>query len=230
MPLGLRDESSEWFLDWVLRRPRESSTHVTAGFAAYEALRSIYPDEKPFASATEYFGGLGCQSLMIQEIYGPARHTVVELHPLAARHLKGVLRDRPGANVIHGDAFGVNEPAELVGLDFGNLTILQAQGALRPLLSQVFASKPKAVVLTDIAGQRLHLQRSRYERLLGHDCSTYVAYLRGLALYLERTYDYRPLACFHHRWSAVLAMVPASSGVEPLFDLPPERPCGITFK
>jgi hypothetical protein len=230
MPLGRREPASQWFLDWVMRRPKESSQHVTAGFAAYSALAAAYPGPQPFTTATEYFGGMGCQSLMIQNLYGPEQHTVIEQHPLAAGHLNSLLRARPGARIILGDAYASDEPADLIGLDFGNLTILQAQTAMKPLLDRVFAAGPKAVVLTDIAGQRLHLQRKRYAELLGRDCPDYEAYLRGLAAYLERTYGYRLLACFHHRWSAVLALVPATVEVEPLYAPPPESPQGILLR
>lgn len=230
IPLGEQGKSA-WFLDWVLRRPKESSIHVTAGFAAYRSLRVAYPEEHPFETATEYFGGLGCQSLMIQEMYRPREHTVVELNTMASEHLRALLKGRPSATVRQADAFTVDYPADLVGLDFGNLTILQAQqGALRPLLDQVFAAGPKGVVLTDIAGQRLHLQRERYEGLLNHDCSTYPDYLEGLAKYLNDTYGYQALSCYYHRWSAVMALVPASLGISLVIEPVPEGPRGIELR
>lgn len=234
MPVGQQDETSQWFLDWVLRRPNESSTHVTAGFHAYAALPEVYPGPQPFATATEYFGGLGCQALMIQSMFAPPQHVVVERHPLAAFHLRSLLRERPGVEVVEGDAFAVNHPADLVGLDFGNLTALKAQREFKPLLDQVFAAQPKAVVLTDIAGQRLHLLRERYQDLLAHDCSTYPEYLHGLVGYFLGAYDYQAVSCFHHRWSAVMTLVPArlvrERGIEPRIGLVPADPEGLRLR
>lgn len=230
MPIGQRDETSQWFVDWVLRRPADSSVHITAGFHAYSSLLSVYPQDKPFASAAEYFGGLGCQSLMIQNLFRPEEHTVVERHPLAAQHLKGLLAERKGARALQGDAYRQNLPADLAGLDFGNLTALQAQRNMRPLLNRVFAAGPKAVVLTDIAGQRLHLQRERYEKLLNHSCATYPDYLSGLAAYFLATYGYRALSCFHHRWSAVMALVPQGLAGETKMAAVPQGPEGLRLR
>lgn len=231
MPLGRQDEQGKWFVDWVLHSPNGASQHVTAGYHALQSLRRAYGEERPFRSAAEYFGGMGCQALIVQNTLAPDRHTLLELHPLAVKHLQDLLGGRPGVEVRHGDAHQLHLEAELAVLDMPDMTALRAQTSHKPLLDRVFAAEPKAVVLTDIAGQRLHLQRERYARLLGHPCDTYPAYLEGVSGYLRGAYGYQVLAGFHHRWSAVLALVPARLyGGPPSLTVTPESPRGILIR
>jgi hypothetical protein len=220
LKLGVPGGENAWFVDWVLRSPVQSGRHVTASYEAYLSLRGAYPQERPFGSALEYFGGLGCQSLIIRHLFSPPLHTVCEIHPEAVKHL----RTLPGVQVEQLDSLRYKGTAELLGMDYGNLTIHKAQRELRPMLERAFDSQPKAVVLTDIAGPHLHLHRQRYAEALGHECSDYPQYLHGLAAYWRRTYGYRVLHCSYHRWSAVMSLVPegteGATRIEPVSELP----------
>jgi hypothetical protein len=228
MPLAEQNGSSRWFVDWVRRDARQASAHVTAGYCAYRALSLAYaPGE--LRTAEEFFGGLGCQSLIIGDLWQPERHTVHEQHPAAVEHLRALL---PRADVRHSDSYTV-EPggADLVGLDFGDLTAwrLREGQPHRLLLDAVFARKPKAVVLTDIAGPRLHLHRERYGAVLGAaSLPGYRTYLEALVRWFQTTYDYALVRGYWQKWSTVLALVPAENfiglgSLEPV----PDRPRGI---
>lgn len=201
-----------WFLDWVLQSPKNVSHHLTAGFHAYRSLAEVYsPDD--IESAIEYFGGMGAQSLMIQEFFAPTKHVVGDYSAQAVSHLQTVLPEPVWA--VQMDAYDEQERmapnADIVGLDFGDMTCWGTRDGQkhRRLLDAVFGSHPKAVVLTDIAGPRLHLHRDRYEGLLGAGtCSSYETYLDALVARLEGLYDYELQAGFTHRWSTVMAFVP----------------------
>jgi hypothetical protein len=228
MPLAEQNDSSRWFVDWVRRDAKQASAHVTAGYCAYRALSLVYtPDE--LRTAEEFFGGLGCQSLIISDRWQPEQHTIHEHHPAAVEHLRTLL---PWADVWRSDSYAV-EPvgADLVGLDFGDLTAwrLREGQAHRRLLDAVFARRPRAVVLTDIAGPRLHLHRERYSEVLGAvSLPSYRAYLEALVRWFQTTYDYALVRGYWQSWSTVLALVPAENfiglgSLEPV----PDRPRGI---
>lgn len=211
MPLADGGDSSRWFVDWVRRDPKQAGAHVTAGYCAYRALSLVYtPDE--LRTAEEFFGGLGCQSLIINGLWQPEQHTLHEQHPSGVEHLRGLL---PWADVWRSDSYTV-EPvgADLVGLDFGDLTAwrLREGQAHRRLLDAVFSHRPKAVVLTDIAGPRLHLHRERYGDVLGAaSLSDYPTYLEALVRWFQTTYDYVLVRGYWQKWSTVLALVPAEN-------------------
>lgn len=220
-----------WFLDWALRRPHDVSAHLTAGFCAYLSLQLVYgPGE--LTSAREYFGGMGAQALMIQEGVHPLAHTVLDYNRSAVDHLKRTLAGRP-VHVQQADSYspGSYAPAALVGLDFGDLTawrLLPGQRH-RALLDRVFSGRPRAVVVTDIAGPRLHLHRARYARVLRTDrLATYEQYLQALDDWFRAHYGYRMVRGYYHRWSAVLALVPTDvSPGEGVLAHVPDRPVGL---
>lgn len=230
----LGDRAQPWFLDWVRREPEQVSRHLTAGFMAYGALQQLYgPGE--LRTVREYFGGMGAQTLMIQDGIRPEEHTVLDISPDAAAWLRSGLRHRP-VHVRCADSYdpAVHRPADLVGLDFGDLTAwrLRPGQPQRELLDRVMSGSPKAVVLTDIAGPRLHLHRERYAQVLGcnpEHLRDYPRYLLGLADWMRAFHGMRLVRGYWHRWSAVLAFVPARLLDEdgPLLPVP-DSPRGLT--
>lgn len=227
-------DHDEWFLDWVLRSPRQAGIHLTAGLCAYQAVREAY-GPKGIRTVREYFGGMGAQSLMIEDLFQPSYHAVYDYSFEATQHLKRVL----SAEVIVEQRDSYEKPMfrdsqDLVGLDFGDLTawkvFVSTRHPHRALLDNVvFSAEPRAVVLTDIACRYLHLNRDKYEEALGAGtCDTYEDYLAAFAAKLESVYGYRLLAGFSHRWSTVMALVPQDLLENPGVIVPtPDRPVGL---
>lgn len=230
-----RAEGTGWFLDWVRREPEQVSRHLTAGLMAYASLQLVYgPGE--LASAREYFGGIGAQTLMIQDGIRPEHHTVLDSSAESAAWLSAGMAHRP-VQVHQADSYLPSStlPADLVGLDFGDLTAwrLRPGQPQRELLDRVMTGRPKAVVLTDIAGPRLHLHRERYGEVLHRrpqSLANYPTYLYALDDWLRAHYGYRMVRGYWHRWSAVLALVPAARMAEEGALLPvPEEPKGLAL-
>lgn len=223
-------EGDEWFLDWVLRSPKEVSGHLAASWHAYLSLTPYFEDGE-IEQVREYFGGMGAHALMIQELFAPTHHIVMDYSPDAVAHLQRVLD--PPAQAMISDAYDSDstQPADLVALDFGDLTVWKTREGEphRELLDRVFAHHPRAVTITDIAGPRLHLQRERYETLLGvGTCATYEGYLEALAYRMGTLYDYTLVAGYTHRWSTVMAFVPsADNGMIGSFHPIPASPIGL---
>lgn len=217
----------EWFLDWVLRSPKNAGHHLTAGWLGLQALKEQVPR---MDSCVEYFGGMGAQALMVQELWDPATHLVRDYSAEAVAHLKTV---HPDVTAEVGDAYSndrVIPNYDLVMLDFGDLTAWKTRDdeAHRDLLDEVFHSGPKAVVFTDIACRYLHLHRERYETLLGEGtCASYETYLEALLRRFQRLYGYTLLTGHWDRWSAVMVLVPQGSAPWGTMKPTPPSPVGL---
>lgn len=204
--MKLEHTTEPWFADWVLRSPKEAGIHLTAGWLALNSIKDL-----DITSAREYFGGIGAQALMIEELFSPETHMALEFSEQAVDHMR---RELPAHIYVgHADSYDPSScsPADLVALDFGDLTVWKTREGQkhRELLDRVFAHHPKAVLLTDISCRYLHLHRERYETLLGPGtCDTYEHYLYALIGRLEELYGYTLRAGFSHRWSTVMALVP----------------------
>lgn len=224
----VQEPKEKWFLDYVVRSPKDAGIHLTAGLHCYQQL--AWNHNLEVGSAVEYFGGMGAQSMMIREIWSPERHTVYDYSQEAVQHVKDQVE---GVWVREADSYDPAHflPADLVGLDFGDLTVWKTREGEkhRELLDRVFLAGPKAVVLTDVACRYLHLHRERYETLLGEgSCGTYPDYLEALGDRLEELYDYRVVAGYHHRWSTVMALVPIRSWTRRAEFVPtPDSPVGL---
>lgn len=216
--------SEKWFLDYVVRAPRDSSVHLTAGWSAYQLIKELGVE---VTSAVEYFGGMGAQSLMIQELWNPKHHVALDYSQEAVGHIK---KQVPGVHAQQADSYDPTWQhwAHLVGLDFGDLTVWKTREGEphRGLLDRVAEEEPHAVVLTDVACRYLHLHRERYETLLGPgSCASYETYLEAFADRLESLYGWVLVGGFAHRWSTVMALVPGGKRGD--FVPTPSSPVGL---
>lgn len=215
-----------WWLDWATRAPKDAGIHLTAGLNAYTAVANL-PADRVVETAVEYFGGIGGQTMMIQELFRPRSHRVIDYSREAVQH---IATNVPQVSTLVADSYDPRSymTADLVGLDFGDLTVWKTREGekQRTLLDRVVAGEPKAIVLTDIACPYLHLHRQRYETLLGEGtCETYPGYLSALADRLEGLYGYTMVAGFYHRWSTVMALAPQGTRAE--FVPTPRTPLGL---
>lgn len=222
----------EWFLDWVLRSPKNAGRHLTAGWLGLNSLKEVYRGDE-IKSCREYFGGMGAQALFADRLFNltPGLHDVIEFSHDAVAHLERALPR--GAHAWWGDSYDPrkSQPTDLAILDFGDLTAWKTREGEkhRELLDRVFALEPKAVLLTDIACRYLHLHRERYETLLGAGtCGSYEDYLNAFQRRLQRLYSYTPVVTHYDRWSAVMALVPEGPH-DPVGKLvpTPESPVGL---
>lgn len=218
----------EWFLDWVLRSPRNAGRHLTAGWLGLNRLAQFYRNNE-IRSCEEWFGGMGAQALMANYLFDLRIHSVGEFSHDAVSHLRRVL---PPYTAFYRDAYDRTQPVNVMDLqilDFGDLTAWKTRDGEkhRELLDAVFATSPKAVLLTDIACRYLHLHRERYETLLGAGtCGSYEDYLHAFQLRLQALYGYTPVVTHWDRWSAVMALVPEGSAPGPLVPTP-DSPVGL---
>jgi hypothetical protein len=200
-------EGSEegWFLEYVLRSPKGASNHLNAGRLCYEALADTGIE---INSAFEVFGGIGGNSLIVEDLWSPLVHIVNEYDLQAVDALVNNLGD--DMTVSYADAYrsDFDPTADLVTLDFGDLTAWKTREGQshRALLDKTFSAGPKAVLVTDIASRYLHLHRSRYESLLGEGtCDTYPHYIEALASRIQKLYDYNLWVGYIDNWSTVMA-------------------------
>ena len=214
--LPVPDKSEGWFADWAIRRTKHVSGHLARGTYVLRDLRDQgYSPER----VVEYFGGLGVQSLVIQNLWPSAwPHHLYENNPDAVAYLEANI---PVARIEHADSFNVPVPrGGLHVLDFGDLTISKANnpGKHRDLLDKVFGAEPSAVVLTDIAGDRFHLLKKNYAKVLG-PLETYEDYLRRMGSWIQREYGYAPVLTAWRSWSSVTSFAPEDLD----FMYPPHR-------
>lgn len=200
-----------WFLDWVERRPKEVSDHVACGYWCYAELANKMME---FDSVTEYFGGTGFQSTIIRNLFNIREHLVMDQSAKSCEHLFRLFSNQPHpatTNVKCVDSLTTVVPkdeGDLIGFDAGDLTALTLTRQHGETLSRIVEGKPTAIVLTDIAGPRLHLQRDRYSKIIWNDCINYPTYLHGLAEYIRKTFGYDALCIYYSRWSAVMTLLP----------------------
>lgn len=232
MTLPETSNSDKWWYRWAVSSPRHAGDHLTVSLKTFEAIQNTGLE---FSSIHEYFGGIGAHALMLDDLFHPwLRHTVADYSPEAVAHLDSVVSPS-GTQALQADAYDANNTtfADLVVMDFGDLTVFQAQpGKARgDLLDRVFMLEPQAVTITDIAARYLHLQKRSYEPILGPGaCDSYEEYLERYAEHLSTRYGYTLLEGNYTRWSCVMAFV--APGVAPqgsFHKLPPGGTPGLVI-
>lgn len=227
----------KWFADWMLREPTQVSGHLTAGWTVLDEIaKYIQQNDDGIYSALELFGGIGGQSLMIDHIFEPLSHRIVEQSEEAFIHLSDLGANRTWPwKVSHKDSYSLKAEdyadQDLIVADFGDMTVWRTRAGEkhRHVLDLVAEARPRAFMVTDIAGPRLHLQRERYESLLGAGtCSDYESYLQLLVKRLEVILGMNFLYGSYQRWSAVLGFVSTEGwAMSPTLEMVPGYPKGL---
>lgn len=210
MTLPEESGDNKWWYDWAVAAPHHAGDHLTVSLRTFQALKRT---GLQFFSIREYFAGIGAHALMLDDLFAPGVHTISDYAPAAVEHLKTLW---PGIDARVADAYDPSSTtaAELAVMDFGDLTVFQAQpGKDRgDLLDRVLLLEPQAFTITDIAARYLHLQRKSYEPILGPGaCDSYEEYLERYAEHIETRYGYTFVEGNYTRWSCVMAF--AAPGV-----------------
>jgi hypothetical protein len=202
----------KWFLDWALHAPNQVGAHLRMGQAALRALA-----ESGFNPATVHhpFGGLGGQALVSWKLWPEARQTIDEFSPAAYEHLvRSFIRE---TNLIRlGDSYKMSvPPADLYVADYGDNTahrMADVKNPRRVLFERMLEHEPGAILLTDIAGPRLHMPKihASYQRATGAEfpSNDYLAYLSAYERWLAGTFGYYATDVFYQRWSSILVLRP----------------------
>lgn len=219
----------ESFLKWALKKPTAVSGHLTRLWHALDSVGDAYPNRE-IKTVVEYFGGMGASALMVEEMFAPSQHWVMDYSEEAVRHLERTMPK--DIEVFQADAYRSSSfrKADLVVFDCGDLTAWKTRDGERPreALDRIFSHEPKAILITDIAAPYLHLQRERYETLLGAGtCESYDTYLLAFLLRLEALYGYTVVRGYYDRWSAVMALVPTRKNLPRELMETPNSPVGL---
>ena len=190
------------FMWWTMKHLSSVRVHIAAQLHVYKALAR---HTKEINAVTEFFGGCGFGTAMVQGIFQPAGHDVIDLDVNCVNHLQ-----RQGffgeVNVNQGDAKDamlLPLHADLLVCDFFSFTPVRIP-EWKPQLDNLFASNPKAVQITDTSLARTHLHRGRYGIALGETFQTRDEYFNAWNHWAQREYGYNLLAAGYREFAAMM--------------------------
>lgn len=197
MPKGLI--CGKWEIPLLKAEPGTKSSflsHVNAGELSrralcFEWLIDGIPEEKTWL---EPFGGIGLQSIIIQNVAKPSSHLISDLDANCAAQVGSLMKDAPGVMTACGDALDIMTSlmpdADVVVLDFPNMTPHKFP-IWRNVMDHVFLErKPRLVEFTDVSPRFLHLHKAKYSETLGSPIETKEDYILALSKYMHRHYEY----------------------------------------
>lgn|SRR3990167_654341 len=195
--------ASEPFVDRIFgARLKDISASTAAG---YELLKDLPPD----CRVTEFFGGVGLQTKMVQALLSPSFHIVMEKDERCLAHLVRTFpaavytrsaerlrsaRPAPSPMICRGDARQVIEagnfaPADIYLLDWNTFTIHQWKTWAAPLVEQLFRTHPLALTWYDTSRPYFHLHKALYSAILG-TVSNLHEYSLALSTFFHSRYGY----------------------------------------
>lgn len=205
-------EDKTSFMWWTVNHLASVRVHVAAQLHVYKAL-ARHTDSIDYV--TEFFGGCGFGTAMVQGIFHPEEHNVIDLDQACVDHI-AAQGFGAGVSVGQGDAKqAMLRPvkSDLIVCDFFSFTAHQMKD-WRPQLDNLFKSSPKAIQITDTSLARLHLQRERYATALGHEFGTAEEYLLAYSERFREDYGYSLLAAGHREFAAMM-FVPSDEVASP---------------
>lgn len=207
----ITDGKKDWWFDWAFKDPTGTNTHVVNGYNVLKAIQRVVPD---IHSCSEYFGGAGVQALMCEELFDLKEHLIGELSTVAFEHLKKLFREKKHVEIVYQDAYKVEiRPSDLIIIDFPDCTLKRLmEDKQRELLDKCFATRPKALVFTDVAGIRFGLQKARYSKMAGRELENYLDYLHFIVEKIKEFYGYNLVECRYARFCSLFGFVAQDVG------------------
>lgn len=151
----------------------------------------IYLPQKE-ESVAEFFGGIGLQTVIIQNILKPDMHWVSDYDKDCYEQLVMNFSGKPGVYVHKADAKDVMKSidANIIILDFPNMTAKHYKDWEEPL-GVLFSKRPSIVEITDVGNRYLHLHRNLYSDILDYRVDTIEDYILGISRYLLKRFGYQ---------------------------------------
>jgi len=153
-------------------------THLSNNAWAFHLLTQKIPKPR---TVIDYGAGIGLWGTVVVQELCPKKLTLVDLDTSCAAHLKKAFEDYPNVEIRNTSYYEVVEgPApDLSCWDLTVSTALRVLGAKSkvPIL-QALSKGPKALILSDGAGLKLHMNKASYSKLFqGEPINTYQEYL-----------------------------------------------------
>lgn len=155
-------------------------------------LEDIVDTNKEY-SAREYMGGIGIQSLLIQNLFKIKKHTIGELDEGCIKHLS--TNDwKKTPIVLHqnvNDAIKDDEHYDFKFADFPNSSILQITTKWKNIFYKLFESKPTLVVWTDTSvTYPMSIHGEKYSKILSSKISNKYEYVNAYSFWLYDNFGY----------------------------------------
>lgn len=219
-----------WYASWAIEQSGKMNKPVQSSWAMLRSLADFY-DNGQIGSVVEYCGGIGAQSLMIQELFEPRRHEIMDWSEQATNHIRSIMPKNRNIIVRTADAYDPDtfQKANFQVLDIGDLKSynLKPGTPQRGAFDRIFESQPLAVAIAEVSGIRLGLHRRLHEEFLGKPCPDYRTYLGHFFDFVEEVWGYAPVEIFHNGQFAKAALVPAYFSPERKFSSIPDSPMGL---
>ena len=168
---------------------------------------------KGIENAVEFFGGVGINSTMIQKIIEPENHYIYDYDEKCVEHL-----NKNFENVFQADSYqvmqGIKSKNALYDFDFNSFTIKQLienEKRVKNGIDNIFSQKPKAVIITDSAKSKIHLNYKVYERLLNAKIGDFNDYISAVDEYFQDEYNYSISHCYFHNSASYSLFQPVKS-------------------
>ena len=170
-------------------------------------------------SALEFFGGVGMTATIISNICDPQRHILMDHSEACCRQLAAAF---PSAEVHCVDSYSKmgEATADLVCLDYNTYTIGTWYKDRNQSTQKVISQRPKAIILTDSACSKLHLNAWIYEKASGHKIDGWAEYVQAWSKITAPEYRVTH-AAKHNGASYILFQTGQPDDVKPeLFECP----------
>ena|SRR3990167_3760642 len=172
------------FLDNIFR---DGLKDVSDSAEASYKLLSGLPTGK---TVVEFFGGIGLQSLIVENLLHPIEHVVLDKDSQCVEHLKRVFQNYPDVLIAQADAW------EAMKVYVGDIFLLdwiwtpRRWNEHKESLDALFIQKPLAVTFFDSTKPYFPTNRKRYAAMFGCEINSFYDYVVSLSNFIIARYGY----------------------------------------
>ena len=188
-PIGVESEELPFFQHLTKKRLPELALFTWCHEQAIRYVKSV----RDVDSVVEYFGGMGRDSVILQEELNPISHVVIDVNHAQYEHLASLAPMYPGMVVLERDSFQCagEYPADFVVWD-NEFTLHRflANPVMHEAMINMASGNTLFIMLTDLGPSRLNLTKGVYSEDSGIDIRDVDDYTYAVSLVLYRELGY----------------------------------------
>lgn len=196
--LGARHDRPYYY--YVQRKPQDLALNL---YCMEQMAARI---SGPVDSVIDYFGGLGCVSLICKQMFHPSVQVVADIDPTCCAILRQVHPDLEVVNCDFYEYAGTSgQEFDLALFDFETMTALQLSRIGMEVFKRTLATGSWGI-FTDTAVAKFHLNRGLYEDLFEVTLGDIDSYYAEFSRFFSENFGWHFPAVAHHNRAAYILM------------------------
>lgn len=182
-----------------LERKKNNNESINKHLEALKFIYTYIDKHDKINSVVEYFGGIGISGELIQNVFKPKNHIILEKDKECINILKQKFEGNSSVKIIECNSLEKmgDYRCEYISLDFPSYSLLKLSRNI-DMFKKIFDLSPKYVDITDTIFSYIGVHRKIYSDIVKKNIITFNDYIEEYSNFVEKNFGYKIIVVSRH--------------------------------